>query len=88
MFCQLHPQRAKKKQLLKPKTLNLEPQFGGLLKRTYHCVFRAGADPERRNGDGERAEGVAERGGHEDVALLLGDWATADNLLSGGVGVQ
>ena len=41
---------------------------------------RSGADPERSNGNGQTAADLAERGGHEDVALLLREWAT-DNLL-------
>ena len=46
----------------------------------FRCVLRSGADPDRTNGDGETALDLAERGGHEDVALLLREWAT-DNLL-------
>ena len=43
-------------------------------------VFRSGADPDRTNGDGETASDLAERGGREDVALLLKEWATDSPL--------
>ena len=43
-------------------------------------LYRSGADPARTNGDGETAADLAERGGYEDVALLIRNWPT-DNLL-------